>query len=693
MKTARKLVGIEYFRVAAAFLVVAIHCSPLLTYSETADFIFTRVLARAAVPFFFMVTGYFVIGKPEKTRKFLKKTGVIYLASILLYLPLNLYAGNFAGLTPGAALTQLLFEGTFYHLWYLPAALLGVLVASLLARSRVGLGIAGALYLLGLLGDSYWGLVSGVPVVSDAYNVVFSVAGYTRNGLFFAPLFLLLGAAMRSTKLPGKGASAAGLAAAFALMLAEAFLLRRLGWQRHDSMYVFLPAVMYFLFARLLIPRGRGVGWLAPFSLLVYILHPWVIVLVRGAARVAGLWGPLVENSVGHYLAVCLGTAAAAAVILLVWRRIRPVRPDDRGRAWVEVDSGALRQNAESLHSILPGGCELMAVLKCEAYGHGAVKAARLLNGCGVRAFAVACAAEGVQLRRAGVRGVILVLGWTAPESFDCLARYHLTQTVTEPDYARALSAFGRNIDVHIKIDTGMHRLGTDPGNIAGIEEIFSLPHLRVTGMYTHLCVSDSLSAESRSFTEGQVGRFFALADALRRDGYDPGKLHTQSSYGLLNYPDARCAYARVGIALYGVKSSAGDDVGVWPGLVPALSLKARVEQVRSLPAGAGLGYGLAYTTARASRIAVLPIGYGDGYPRGCEGAEVLVNGRRAPVIGRVCMDQLFVDVTDCGEVRPGDTVVLIGPGLPCEELAGHCGTISNEILSRLGKRLPRVWQ
>lgn len=693
MKTARKLVGIEYFRVAAAFLVVAIHCSPLLTYSETADFIFTRVLARAAVPFFFMVTGYFVIGKAEKTRKFLKKTGVIYLASILLYLPLNLYAGNFAGLTPGAALTQLLFEGTFYHLWYLPAALLGVLVASLLARSRVGLGIAGALYLLGLLGDSYWGLVSGVPVVSDAYNVVFSVAGYTRNGLFFAPLFLLLGAAMRGDRLPGRGVSAAGLAAAFALMLAEALLLRRLGWQRHDSMYVFLPAVMYFLFALLLIPRGRGAGWMAPFSLLVYILHPWVIVLVRGAARVAGLWGPLVENSVGHYLAVCLGTAAAAAVILLVWRRIRPVRPDDRGRAWVEVDSGALRQNAEALRSILPCGCELMAVLKCEAYGHGAVKAARLLNGCGVRAFAVACAAEGVQLRRAGVKGVILVLGWTAPESFECLARYHLTQTVTEPDYARALSAFGQNIDVHIKIDTGMHRLGTDPGDIEGIEEIFSLPHLRVTGMYTHLCVSDSLSAESRSFTEGQVGRFFALADVLRRDGYDPGKLHTQSSYGLLNYPDARCAYARVGIALYGVKSSAGDDVGVWPGLVPALSLKARVEQVRSLPAGAGIGYGLAYTTARASRIAVLPIGYGDGYPRGCEGAEVLVNGRRAPVIGRVCMDQLFVDVTDCGEVRPGDTVVLIGPGLPCEELAGHCGTISNEILSRLGKRLPRVWQ
>ena len=279
MKTARKLVGIEYFRVAAAFLVVAIHCSPLLTYSETADFIFTRVLARAAVPFFFMVTGYFVIGKPEKTRKFLKKTGVIYLASILLYLPLNLYAGNFNGLTPGAALTQLLFEGTFYHLWYLPAALLGVLAASLLARSRAGLGIAGALYLLGLLGDSYWGLVSGVPVVSDVYNVIFSVAGYTRNGLFFAPLFLLLGAAMRGDRLPGKGVSAAGLAAAFALMLAEALLLRRLGWQRHDSsMYVFLPAVMYFLFA-LLLNEVRKLRFKKFVQTVVYLPHflSWVI--------------------------------------------------------------------------------------------------------------------------------------------------------------------------------------------------------------------------------------------------------------------------------------------------------------------------------------------------------------------------------------------------------------------------------
>lgn len=691
MKTARTLSGIEYFRLAAAFLVVAIHCSPLTTYSETADFILTRAVARVAVPFFFMVTGFFVLGRPEKLRRFLKRTALLYLACILLYLPLNLYSGALSGLTPVGALRELLFEGTFYHLWYFPAVLLGAAIASLLMRTRAGLAIAAALYVLGLLGDSYWGLISGVPWLSDVYEVIFSLVGYTRNGLFFAPLFLLLGARLRGREASGKG-EAAGLGAALALVLCEALLLRHLGWQRHDSMYVFLPAVMYFLFSLLLAPRGEAPGWLSPFSMLVYVLHPWVIVLMRGAARQLGLWGLLVENSLGHYLAVCAGSAAAAAVLLLIWARLRPARPSDTARAWVEVDSAALRHNAENLRALLPVGCELMPVLKCEAYGHGLVKTARLMSSMGIRAFAVACAAEGVELRRAGIRGDILILGWTAPESFPCLSRYRLTQTVTEPAYARQLSAYGKNIDVHIKIDTGMHRLGIDPEDIASVEEVFTLPHLRVRGMYTHLCVSDALDEASRAFTEAQRRRFFSLAEELCRRGYCVGKLHTQSSYGLLNYPDARCSYARVGIALYGVRSSRGDDAARWPGLEPALSLKARVEQVRSVKAGEGLGYGLAYTAPRESRIAVLPIGYGDGFPRAAEGACALINGSRAPVVGRVCMDQLFVDVTDCGEVRPGDTVTLIGPGLPCEELAEACGTISNEILSRLGKRLPRVW-
>ena len=162
MKTAKKLAGIEYFRVAAAFLVVAIHCYPLLTYGDTADFILTRVAARTAVPFFFMVTGYFVVGSPERLRASLKKTGVMYLACILLYLPLNAYSGSMPDLR------QLLFEGTFYHLWYFPAVMLGLIIAQALSRTRAGLGIAAALYLAGLLGDSYWGLIKDLPGISIA---------------------------------------------------------------------------------------------------------------------------------------------------------------------------------------------------------------------------------------------------------------------------------------------------------------------------------------------------------------------------------------------------------------------------------------------------------------------------------------------------------------------------------------------
>lgn len=671
-KTSMRRAKLEYFRLAAAFLVVAIHCSPLTSFSGIADFVLTRAAARVAVPFFFMVTGYFVLGDAEKLRLFLKRTTLIYAAAVILYLPLNIYSDSVPGLR------ELLLDGSFYHLWYFPAVLLGLVIARLLSKLRHGLSLAALLYALGLLGDSWFGLVRGLPVIAPVYEAI----GYTRNGVFFAPLFLMLG---RSAKPGQAGRDFAGFAAAFALMLCEALLLRHLGWQKHDSMYLMLPIVMYFLFRLLLIPGGTAPAWIADFTALVYVLHPWCIVLVRAVARLTGLWSLLVGNSLGHYLAVCLLSAAVSAALLPLLKWLKPVQPHAKARAWVEVDEDALLHNARALQGLLPAGCELMPVLKCEAYGHGLVRTARLLSGMGLRAFAVACASEGVELRRAGIRGTILVLGWTAPENLNCLARYRLTQTVTEAAYADALSKAGRNVDVHLKIDTGMHRLGMEPENIGGIERVFSLPHLRVTGMYTHLCVSDSLSPENRRFTESQSERFFALAAELKRRGHDCGALHTQSSYGLLNYPDERCSYVRCGVALYGVRSRAGDDAAAWPGLRPALSLKVRVAQLHELPAGTGLGYGLDFTTTRPSRIAVLAIGYGDGFPRNYGSACVLVNGHRAPVVGRVCMDQMFADVTDCGAVVSGDTVEIDISGL-----AQYAGTITNEILSRLGQRLPR---
>lgn len=703
MSKGRNYKGIEIFRVVAAFLVVAIHTSPLTTYSDTADFIFTRVIARVAVPFFFMVTGYFVLSKGTDVRRFLKKTAIIYAASAALYLPINVYAGHLQGWGLTDLVQQVFFEGTFYHLWYLPAAILGAWLTALIMRrcSRgAALAVVAALYAVGLLGDSYWGIIENIPVVSDVYGVIFTLMGYTRNGLFFAPMFMLLGAMLRGAKPSGAGFEAAGLAAAFALMLCEALFARAQGWQRRDSMYVFLPFVMYFLFALLTRVKGTVKLPLGNFSLLVYILHPAVIIAVRGAARFAGLWDVFVENSLGHYIAVCIGSAAASAVVLWVWSLIKPRKVSDTSRAWVEVDGPALLHNAEALESFMPEGTRLMAVLKADAYGHGAVKSALELNRIGVNAFAVACCAEGVELRRAGVKGLILILGYTDVREWRALSRYRLTQCGVDAEYVRELSkAAKRAVRVHLKIDTGMHRLGESWEHADEIAECYSLPHLRVTGMFTHLCVSDALDESDVDFTELQLERFFSLADELERRGIDHGELHTQSSYGIVNYPEGRCAYGRAGVALYGVKSDEHDGVKAWPNLLPALSLKARIGLIRDVPAGDTVGYGREFTAQRPTKLAVLPIGYGDGVFR-CAmhgGAEALVRGKRCPVVARICMDQLCLDVTDVPDVRRGDTATFIGRDgdefISCEEFAARCGTITNEVLSRLGKRLPKVWR
>ena len=703
MSSSRTYKGIEIFRVVAAFLVVAIHTSPLAGYSGTADFVFTRVIARVAVPFFFMVTGYFVLSKGTGVRRFLKKTAIIYAASAALYLPINVYAGHLQGWGMPDLVQQVLFEGTFYHLWYLPAALLGAWLTSLLMRmtSRgVCAAIVTALYVLGLLGDSYWGLIEGVPGVSSAYNALFALMGYTRNGLFFAPMFMFLGAEMRMAKRRGVGFEAAGLVLSFALMLAEALNARAQGWQRHDSMYVLLPFVMYFLFALLSRVKSSVRLPLGSFSLLVYVLHPAVIIVVRGAARFLGLWDILVENSLGHYVAVCIGSAAAAAVILWVWERIRRRDVSPTSRAWVEVDSATLLDNARRLEEFMPESTHLMAVLKADAYGHGAVRSALELNRIGVNAFAVACCAEGVELRRAGVRGLILILGYTDVNEWRTLARYRLTQCGVDAAYVHELSAAAkRTVSVHLKVDTGMHRLGESWEHVDDIAGCYSLPHVRVTGMFTHLCVSDSLSEGDVGFSNTQLERFFSLAGELERRGINPGELHTQSSYGIVNYPDRRCAYGRAGVALYGVKSDEHDGVKAWPELAPALSLKARIGLVREVPAGDSVGYGREFVAERPSKLAVLPIGYGDGVFR-CAmhgGAEALVRGVRCPIVARICMDQLCLDVTDVPGVTRGDVATFIGRDgseqISCEEFAARCGTITNEVLSRLGKRLPKVWR
>lgn len=708
---------IDRFRVAAAFLVVAIHTYPLASVSGTADFIAVHVWARVAVPFFFCVTGYFLVsgfwGKQRSRKKwlaFLKKTAGLYALSILLYLPVNLYAGHFRNMK-GAwdAAKAVLFDGTMYHLWYLPAALLGVSLIWLLSgrMGRAGvMGLSLVLYGGGLPGDSYYGLISRIEPVRSLYDRLFAVSSYTRNGLFYAPVFLMLGvlAAERKRRLPRTGA-ALGLVFSLAVMTGEGLLLHKNGFQRHDSMYLFLVPAVFFLFDLLLKERPGTAGkreerfcrMLRTFSMTVYVIHPMMILAVRIGARVLRLTSLLVENSVIHYLAVSL-FSAAFAFLAAVLTELHREGKDPKGRAWMEVDRDAVRHNVRMLQSLLPEGCELMPAVKADGYGIGAVSTARLLRREGVRAFCVATVKEGIQLRRKGIRGEILVLGYTAPEQFLLLKCFGLTQTVVDKAYAEEMEKSGLRLKAHVKIDTGMHRLGEEAGHQEEILKIFQMRHLRITGMFTHLCVCDERTEESRSFTEGQARKFLSVVRFLEMNGITGLKLHMLSSYGIWNYPGTAGDYVRPGIGLLGVKSSPGDETEKDPKLRPAVAVKARVALIRKLDEGEAAGYGLAFRAGRAARLAVVTIGYADGIPRSLSNGRggALIRGRRAPIVGRICMDQLLLDVTDIPGAAPGDTAVLIGISgesrITAEETAYSAGTITNELFSRIGKRLERVY-
>lgn len=738
----------DRFRLIAAFLVIAIHTSPLASLSGEADFFLTRILARVAVPFFLMVTGFFLPAKKAGIKKILKKLCLLYGGAILLYLPLGIYAGHYQALLFTDALRMLFFDGTFYHLWYFPAVILGILTVSVLRRfcsPRLTLGITVLLYLIGLGGDSYYGLAKALPFLNSIYEGMFHIFSYTRNGIFMAPLFLLPGIRIKESECtPGKRFAAdhppfsvAGLIISFLCMTAEAFILKHFSLQRHDSMYLFLPLVMYFLFQLLLgtdkksaaeLPLSAGAFGISARSLrtvttLIYILHPAVIVAVRAAAKFLHLTALWVDNSLLHFFAVSFFSAFAAVLTVFLTQRLplarklslyrkrlsetesgtertngknRTTDAKMPARAWIELDLSALRQNVRLLQNCIPTGCKLMPAVKGDAYGHGAVPIARELNRIGIEDFCVACAKEGIELRNAGITGNILILGYTDPADFELLYRYGLTQTVLDFPYAEKLAACGLPLSVHIAVDTGMHRLGIRCEDIERICTVYHMKNLRVDGIFTHLSACDSPAEECRCFTNDQIRAFRQVITALRSEGISCQGIHTLSSYGIFHYPEEADNYVRPGIALYGLLSTAEDTAAIRENhpLQPVLSLHAKIASVRTLCAGESAGYGLAFTADRDMKLAVLAIGYADGLPRSlsCGKASVLIKGHHAPIVGRICMDQTLVDVSGIPDVRQGGTATLIGISGTEEitvcELAAACGTIANEFFSRLGKRL-----
>ncbi len=364
-------------------------------------------------------------------------------------------------------------------------------------------------------------------------------------------------------------------------------------------------------------------------------------------------------------------------------------------RSWVEVDLSAIEHNVKELMTLLSSKEQFMAVVKANAYGHGAIEVCHTLNKIGVYAFATATLFEAIELRKNGIQGQILILGYTEPSLVYLLKKYQLTQTVINSTYAKLVNAQGIDIPVHIAIDSGMHRLGNTQEEFDDIASLFHLPYLHVTGIFSHLCVSDSINIENQDYTRKQIYTFINIVDELKKR-YDVGCVHLQSSYGLLNYSYLNFDYVRIGISLYGVYSSKEDYQHPHIHFKPALSLKSKIVLLKSIQKDETVGYGRTYKATQKRKIAVVPIGYGDGLPR-CFAHDVLVRGKRVPIVGRICMDQLMIDVSEVDNVSLFDIVTFIGEDhgekISVEDIAEHVHSISNEILSQLGERLPRIYQ
>lgn len=707
--------GVDLFRIVAALLVVAIHISPLSNINETADFIFTRVIARVAVPFFFMTTGFFLfsdIKRVDKIKKFLKKTGKIYLSAIILYLPLNIYMGYFKkDFSLLKLFKDILFDGTIYHLWYLPAVMLGVVIVYILLSQlslHVAFAISCILYVIGLLGDSYYGLSFKVPAIEKIYDFLFFISDYTRNGIFYAPIFLVMGAMLhRKNKVRKLEINILGFFCSISLMIAEGLILRKFHFIRHDSMYFMLIPTMYFLYQCILCLKVISVPKCRTISMIIYLIHPMVIVMVRGVAKFCKLEHIFIHKNMIHYIIVVICSSMIAFGLTLIFSKSKPnIRNSDfkkMCRSWIEINLENLNYNVQVLSNIMPDDCKMMAVVKANAYGHGAVIVSKYLNTIGVKDFAVATIDEAIELRQNRVEGNILILGYTDVTRVKELVQYDLIQTVIDYDYGcrlhEILKNHNKSIEVHIKIDTGMHRLGIDAKDMDKIAKIFKLSNLKVSGIFTHLCVADSLSDDEVCYTKGQIDCFYHVLNLLKEKGITLPKIHIQSSYGLLNYPELKCDYARIGIALYGSLSTEGDMTKVKPDLRPVLSLKSKVAMIKKVRAGEAIGYGRDFQLEKNSLIAILPIGYADGIPRNLSNglSSVLLNGVRAPIIGRICMDQLLIDITHIPNVKVGDIATIIGEDkedrILAASIAKNAGTITNEIFSCIGSRIDRVYK
>jgi alanine racemase len=368
-------------------------------------------------------------------------------------------------------------------------------------------------------------------------------------------------------------------------------------------------------------------------------------------------------------------------------------------RAQADVNLDAIKHNISQVRAMLSNGTKLMVIVKADAYGHGAVPVARALDEQGADAYGVAILEEAIELREAGIEKPILVLGYTSKEQYAMLVTYGVTQTVFCYDMAKALSdeasGLGKKAKVHIKVDTGMSRIGY-PDTQEGINEIkriAKLPGIEIEGIFSHFAKADECDQLS---IEKQLKRFLSFCEMLKKEGIDIPVKHISNSAGAINDRNADLNMIRCGICTYGIYPSReisreGLD------LIPAMEIRSHVIFVKDVEAGTGISYGSTYVTKTRTRVATIPLGYADGYSWNLSNCgKVIIHGQYAPILGRVCMDQFMVDVTHIKDVKPGDTVTLLGRDqdayISVEELSKWSHSFPYELICTVGKRIPRVY-
>lgn len=377
-------------------------------------------------------------------------------------------------------------------------------------------------------------------------------------------------------------------------------------------------------------------------------------------------------------------------VSVITLDEVRPV--------WAEINLDNLAHNMREVKKSVKEGTLITAVVKANAYGHGSVYAARTFLKNGADRLAVATLAEAIELRNAGIDVPILILGYTPVSQYSSVIEHDITQTIYNLESARAFSQTADKLNktgyIHIKIDSGMGRIGFLPTDksVNDILEISKLPNIMVEGIFTHFATADE---KDKTYTYTQYERFMYVINKLEERGLSIPVKHVSNSAAIIDLPDFNLNMVRAGIMLYGYYPS--DEVHKERvNLLPAMSLKARISHVKAVPADTGISYGQIFVTKRESKIATIPIGYADGFTRMLSSkGEAYIKGRIVPIVGRICMDQCMLDVTEIEDVKVGDEVILFGyeeGSLNADDIAAKLNTISYEILCMVGRRVPRVY-